>query len=59
MHLLQLITQLFLPTSGLELQEFEEILELVGIRIMAFVLEMVNDSGHYTKGEVVKLIPIA
>ena len=27
--------------------------------MMAFVLEMVNDSGRYTKGEVVKLMPNA
>ena len=36
--------------EGLELQEFEESLELVGIHMMAVVLEMVNDSAHCTNG---------
>lgn len=47
---IQLITQL---TFGLELQEFED-LGLLGM--MAFVLEMANDSGHYSSGEVAKLM---
>lgn len=40
-------------TFGLELQEFED-LALLGM--MAFVLEMANDSGHYTSDEVAKLM---
>lgn len=40
-------------TFGLELQEFED-LGLLGM--MAFVLEMANDSGHYSSGEAAKLM---
>ena len=44
-------------TFGLELQEFEECPRLLGM--MAFVLEMMNDSGQYKGGEVAKLMPNA
>ena len=40
-------------TFGLELQEFED-LALLGM--MAFVLEMANNTGHYTSDEVAKLM---
>ena len=55
--MLQPITQ----TSGLELQEFAEcpVQEPVGIHMIAFVYEIVNDSGHYKNGEVENLMPNA
>ena len=52
-HLVHTTNNTAILTFGLELQEFED-LGLLGM--MAFVLEMANDSGHYSSGEAAKLM---